>query len=215
MRAWVVFLILSFSFSGAQAYRDEIPNYGQLFTPATTVLSVQPIGESRVQDHLGNPLTVSRLTSPDVQAVFSWLQLSNLPFAYPKDCCHSRAYLMGQWLAERGVFTVEIFVVGHLSFQSPIYGKVPWEFHVAPAVQSERGEWMILDPSTLHQAASLSEWLQKFTPAKGYKVYVTSRWIYGDQNLMNPPPPFFSEDLENIAQGELMGCESALKNSKR
>jgi hypothetical protein len=210
MKHALLLMFILMSFSQARAYRDEIPDYGDLFVPSNQPLKASPIGESRVKDHLGDALKVSRMSSAGSGVLFSWLQLSNLPFLYPKDCCHSRAYLMSEWMAARRILNAKIFVLGDLNYHSAKYGPVHWQFHVAPAVLDEHGQWVILDPSTQSRPASLKQWLAKFAGARGtYKVYVASRFVYSDQTLMDPPAASWSDYYENIAQGELMGCEAA------
>lgn len=87
------------------------------------------------------------------------------------DCgegCYARAHILASDFHSKGICTGKIWLVGQLWNPNPPYQE--WNYHVAPTIQVETPNGIILmvvDPSVdKKQLLSLSDWLKKFSITK-------------------------------------------------
>jgi hypothetical protein len=175
-------------------YNRNCPNC----TLQESIYKVTDVNESTAK--LDSPtnkqnIELSVLSLEKAQALFEKLtSQKDIPFAYAKDGCFSRAHKMAMILDEEKILSGKAFMQGKFYAQT-ISGPIFWTYHVAPIVLVKIGEEIkpyVFDPSMFKNPVPVSEWKQGLSrsPKSMFLAeYFTNRFSYDlldkDKNLEN------------------------------
>jgi len=193
-------------------------------------LSFSPPAEMRVLsvqslENLGQPLhsfplplqsqvSVAVLSDSTIRQLFDEFR-PQLPFLYVGDCCHDRAQMMSFAASKRSLPLAKVFVVGDLKLKHlGRYARSQdskWTFHVAPVVQNENHQFVILDPATADQPILLKDWLDLFSEFSSREIYLATAGTYSPYDIASAPTEFLAGDNET-AELSLMGCAAVQNN---
>ncbi len=125
-----------------------------------------PAGTVLLENMHGLSVDPGPLLSPAAaQRLFDEVKhLEGVPWEVTDDGCGERAMIAAAHMAERGVRSVKVFVVGDLVLPGDDRN-VEWSFHVAPAVFVSGGdgvEVVVLDPAISRAPLPLGDWLARF-----------------------------------------------------
>lgn len=112
----------------------------------------------------------------------------DIPFAYLKDGCYSRAHKMALLLDDKGIASGKAFMEGRIYYDTPKQGEVGWSYQVAPVVLVRKEGQIIpyvIDPSLFARPVPVSEWKAKLTQKPKTEItaqYFTNRFSYDPQD---------------------------------
>lgn len=108
--------------------------------------------------------------------------------------CFGRAAYVHFELLKAGVShknIVKIFAMGGLYREN-----VGWDYHVATAVQSDLGIWLVID-SLNNEVTDVPNWVKKVSQWDGNKVNPRLRYYFTDANKFQPNEGFYSLERLN------------------
>lgn len=151
-----------------------------------------------------NDIRISVMSKEEAQ-VLSSFYFAHLPFRYIRDCCMDRALMMSYSAAKANLALAKVFVEGNLRTQSPLWGEIRWQAHVAPMVMTPEGELLVIDPAFSLSPLGLKEWLSFFAKEDATVTFMNHFGYYPD-DIQAPVQEFKIYALEQ-ASLYLMSCE--------